>query len=137
MSTTVLPPPPEAELDTALGEASSLWNYVFASLETKFTPLEREWKKTQTGFGRSCVVRHKKRALVSFTPKRNEIVVGLVLNERAVTLSLQSTMVPPAIKEIIAESPRYTEGRSVRFLIHSPADAPVITALVEIKAATI
>jgi hypothetical protein len=136
MSTTVLPPPEETELDSALGDAATLWDYVLASLETRFTPLDREWKKTQTGFGRTCVVRHKKRALVSLTPKRNEIVVGLVLSERGVALALQSTLVPPAIKEIIAESPRYTEGRSVRFLIHSPADAPVITALVQIKAST-
>jgi len=124
--------PTEAELKAVLGSAGVLWSGIVCAVEEMFAPLDRQWKPSKAGFGRMCLLQHKKRTLLYITPDKEKVWIAIVLGERAYGLAMASSL-PVAIKKMFSEAKPYAEGRGIRFPVSSLGDIPMITKLVEIK----
>jgi hypothetical protein len=61
--------------------------------------------------------------------------VGLALGEKAVQAALSSSL-PAAAKELIAQAPKYPEGRGVRMEIRCAEDIQVAARMAAIKMAS-
>ena len=129
---TKVRPPTEAELTEALGPAAALWSGILHALEETFTPLDRQWRPSKTGFGRVCLLHYRKRTLLYLTPEKATVRVAIVLGERAYGLAMASAL-PAAIKKLLSEAKPYAEGRGIRFPVSAFSDVPVVKQLVEIK----
>jgi hypothetical protein len=81
-----------------------------------------------------CLLRHKKRTLLYLTPDKGQVLVAVVLGERAFELAMSASL-PAAIKKMLAEAKPYAEGRGIRFPVDSVRGVPVVAKLVEIKTA--
>jgi hypothetical protein len=125
-------PPTDAELKAVLGKAGATWSAIVRTVEEKFVPLDREWKPSKLAFGRLCLLRHKKRTLLYLIPDKEQVVVAVVLGERAYELAMAATL-PAVIQKMLSEAKPYAEGRGIRFPVNSLSDVPVIAKLVEIK----
>jgi len=131
MSTKVKPPT-DGELKAALGSAGDLWSGIVHVVEDAASPLDTEWKASKAGFGRICLLQHKKRTLLYLTPEKEKVRVAIVLGERAYGLAMASSL-PTAIKKMFSEARPYAEGRGIRFWVSSLSDIRMITKLVQIK----
>lgn len=118
---TKTPPPSEAELNAALGDAAALWAGIIRRVEAMSPPLDRLWKPSKTGFGRMCLLQHKRRTLLYLTPDDGKIWIAIVLGERAYRLAMASEL-PAPIKTMLSAAKPYAEGRGIRFPV-GPADA--------------
>ena len=125
-------PPTDSELKAVLGSAGDLWSGIVHAIEEKFVPLDKQWKPSKAGFGRMCLLQHKKRTLLYITPDKEKIWIAIVLGERACGLAMASSL-PIAIKKMFSEARPYAEGRGIRFPASSLSDIPMIAKLVEIK----
>jgi hypothetical protein len=125
-------PPADAELETALGKAGAVWSGIIGAIEEKFAPLDKTWKPSKLGFGRLCLLQYKKRTLLYLTPDKGQVLVAIVLGQRAYELAMAASL-PAAIKKMFSDAKPYTEGRGIRFPVKSLSDVPIIAKLVEIK----
>jgi hypothetical protein len=125
-------PPTDLELKAVLGSAGVLWSAIVHAVEGTVSPLDTEWKPSKTGFGRMCLLQHKKRTLLYLMPEKEKVRIAIVLGERAYGLAMASSL-PVAIKKMFSEAKPYAEGRGIRFLVGSLSDIPTIKKLVEIK----
>lgn len=124
--------PTDAELKAVLGKAGGAWSAIVRAVEEKFAPLDKEWKPSKLAFGRLCLLRHKKRTLLYLIPDKGQLLVAVVLGERAYELAMAASL-PATIKKMLSEAKPYAEGRGIRFPVNSLSDVPVIAKLVEIK----
>jgi hypothetical protein len=131
---TTVTTPTDAELQGVLGDAAPRWAAIVSAMEREFTPLDRVWKPSKLAFGRMCLLQHKKRTLLYLIPQRGEVLVAVVLGERAYGLAMASS-IPAAIKELLSEARPYVEGRGIRFPVRSARDVTTVTRLVELKTA--
>lgn len=127
-------PPTAAELHKALGKSVSAWPGIISGLEERYSPLEVEWRASKLEFGRMGVVRYKDRTLVYLMPMAGQLLVGVVLGERAYEIA-QASKLRPAIKKMLADAKPYVEGRGIRFVVKSAADVTQVLLLVECKMA--
>jgi hypothetical protein len=125
-------PPTDLELKAVLGPADVLWSGIVHAIEEMFSPLDQQWKPSKAGFGRICLLQHKKRTLLYLTPDQEQVWAAIVLGERAYSLAMASSL-PAAIKKQFSEARPYAEGRGIRFPVSSLNCIPMITKLVEIK----
>ena len=125
-------PPTEAELKTALGSAEALWSGIVHVVEGAASPLDTEWMPSKAGFGRMCLLQHRKRTLLYLTPDKGKVLIAIVLGQRAYDLAMGSS-IPAAIKKMFLEARPYAEGRGIRFSVSSLSDIPMIAKLVQIK----
>ena len=130
----VAKPPADAELKAILGKAGAVWSAIVRAVEEKFSPLDQEWKPSKAAFGRICLLRYKQRTLLYLTPDKGQVVVAIVLGERAFELAMAASL-PAAIKKMLSEAKPYAEGRGIRFPVSSMSDVAVVAKLVEIKTA--
>ncbi len=126
--------PSAAELHRALGKSTSAWPGIISGLEEHFSPLEMDWRSSKLEFGRMCAVRHKDRTLVYLMPMAGQLLVGVVLGERAYELAMASKL-RPAIKKMLTDAKPYVEGRGIRFVVKTASDVTQVLLLVECKMA--
>ena len=126
--------PTEQDVITQLGKAYSIWCEILASLEKRYGALIKEWKPSKKSFGWMYLLKQKKRTLLYMTPEEGEILIGIVLGERAADTALKSKL-PDRIKEMIREARAYAEGRGIRFPVRSLDDIALVDELVDIKMA--
>ncbi|MGA2557065.1 MAG: DUF3788 family protein [Verrucomicrobiota bacterium] len=127
-------PPTELELKAVLGPAEVLWSAIIRAVEDMFVPLDMQWKPSKAGFGRICLLQHKKRTLLYLTPDKEKVWMAIILGERAYNLAMASSL-PAAIKKMFSEARPYAEGRGIRFPASSLIDVSTIKKLLEIKTA--
>jgi len=127
-------PPTELELKAVLGPAEVLWSAIIRAVEDMFVPLDMQWKPSKAGFGRICLLQHKKRTLLYLTPDKEKVWMAIILGERAYNLAMASSL-PAAIKKMFSEARPYAEGRGIRFPASSLSDVSTIKKLLEIKTA--
>ena len=125
-------PPVDTELKAALGKAAAVWSAIIDAIEEKFVPLDEAWKPSKLGLGRLCLLQYRKRTLLYLTPDKGQILVAIVLGERAYQLAMTSSL-PAAIKKMFSDAKPYAEGRGIRFPVKSLSDVPMIAKLIEIK----
>jgi hypothetical protein len=126
--------PSDAELKKALGKAAGHWQAIVAALGKDFSPLELEWRPSKLEFGRMCLVRHKERTLVYLIPMAGQLLIGVVLGQRAYELAMASAL-PLAIKKMLSDARPYAEGRGIRFTVKSAKDVANVALLVKLKTA--
>jgi hypothetical protein len=124
--------PTELELKTILGPAEVVWTGIIRAAEEMFVPLAMQWKPSKSGFGRICLLLHKKRTLLYLTPDQEKVWIAIVLGERAYNLAMASSL-PASIKTLFSEARPYAEGRGIRFPASSQRDVSTIKKLLEIK----
>ncbi len=125
-------PPSARELHRALGKSASAWPGIISGLEEHYAPLEMEWRPSKLAFGRMCAVRHKGRTLVYLMPMAGQLLVGVVLGERAYGIAMASKL-RSAIKKMLSDARAHAEGRGIRFVVKSAADVAQVLLLVECK----
>ena len=125
-------PPTGAELKAALGKSGGLWAAIVEAVGKAFAPLEQEWRPSKLEFGRMCLLRQKERTLVYLIPMAGQMLVGVVLGQRAFELAMASDL-PQAIKKMLSDARPYAEGRGVRFTPRTAKDVATIVKLVELK----
>ena len=125
-------PPTDQELKAVLCSASVLWSEIVRAVEDTISPIDTEWRPSKSGFGRICLLQHKKRTLLYLTPEKEKVRVAIVLGERACGLAMASSL-PAPIKKMFSEAKPYAEGRGIRFSVSSPSEVSTIKKLVEIK----
>ena len=124
--------PSRAELHAALGKSVSAWPGIVSGLEEKYSPLELEWRPSKLEFGRMALVRHKDRTLLYLMPMAGQLLVGVVLGERAYELAMASKL-KPAIKKMLTDAKPYAEGRGIRFVVKSASDVAQVLLLIDCK----
>lgn len=124
--------PSAAELHRALGKSASAWPGIISGLEERFSPLELEWRPSKLAFGRMALVRHKSRTLLYLMPMAGQLLVGVVLGERAYEIA-QGSKLRNSIKKMLADAKPYAEGRGIRFVVKSASDVAQVMLLVECK----
>jgi hypothetical protein len=122
------------ELASELGSAREAWDGIIAAAAERFAPLEQEWKPSKSGFGRMCLLKHRKRTLLYLTPEKETVIVAVVLGERAAEIALASDL-PESIKILVREARPYAEGRGIRFPVASAAEVSAVSRLAAIKTA--
>jgi hypothetical protein len=127
-------PPSQPELGAVLGPAYPLWIGIIRVVEESGAPLDCVWKPSKLGFGRMCLLQHKKRTLLYLIPEKEKIQIAIIFGERAYRLASTSTL-PATIKKMFREAKPYAEGRGIRFAVSSSDDFPTIAKLIEIKTA--
>jgi hypothetical protein len=125
--------PSKVALKAVLGPAGVLWSGIIRAVEEMFVPLDQQWKPSKAGFGRVCLLQHKKRTLLYITPDKEKVWMAIVLGERACGLPMARPL-PAAIKKMFSEARPYVEGRGIRFPVSSLSDVSTIKKLLEIKA---
>src|SRR5512138_3371030 len=103
-------PPAPAELARRLAAAAPLWNALVAHVEKANPPVEEVWSFAGAKFGWSLPLVQKGRVLVYLTPQEGQLLVGLVLGEKAVAAAREAG-IPPALLAAIDAAPKYAEGR--------------------------
>jgi hypothetical protein len=126
--------PSMAELEGVMGPAIPIWNGIISQAEAAYGPLTKTWKPSKTGFGRMCLLQHKKRTLLYLTPDKGSVWVAIILGERAFQLAMASSL-PDDIKKLLLEAGPYAEGRGIRFSVHASNDLASVAKLLEIKTA--
>ena len=126
-------PPTAVELKAMLGSADALWAGIVRAVEDMASPLEAEWRASKAGFGRMCLLQHRKRTLLYLTPDKGRITAAIVLGDRAYGLAMASAL-PAPVKTMLSEAKRYGEGRGIRVSVSSQRDIGTIKELVRIKA---
>src|ERR1039458_4268162 len=111
--------PSKVALKAVLGPAGVLWSGIIRAVEEMFVPLDQQWKPSKAGFGRVCLLQHKKRTLLYITPDKEKVWMAIVLGERACGLPMARP---------------HAEGRGIRFPVSSLSDVSTIKKLLEIKA---
>jgi hypothetical protein len=122
--------PSGSELFAALGRSASAWPGIISGLEERFSPLELEWQAISLAFGRMCVVRSRGRVLAYLTPMAGQLLVGVVLDERAYAAA-QASVLREAIKKMLSETTPASEGRGIRFVVKTSSDVAQVLLLAE------
>lgn len=122
--------PSVAELFAALGRSASAWPSIVSGLEERFSPLELEWQTTSLTFGRMCVLRSRGRVLAYLTPMAGQLLVGVVLDEKAYAAA-QGSALREAIKKMLSDTPPTREGRGIRFVVKTSSDVAQVLLLAE------
>lgn len=124
--------PADAELKAALGKSADLWKEIVEAVGKAFPPLQQEWRPSKLDFGRMCLLRQKDRTLVYLVPMAGQMLVGVVLGQRAYELAMESDL-PAPVKKMLSDAKPYVEGRGIRFTPRSMKDVASIVKLVQLK----
>ena len=124
--------PDDKELRDALSDSYDAWKRLLSLLDTCIGDLVSVWGHAGERYGWSLRVMRGKRVLVYLTPQKRQFLVSLALGEKAV-VAAKAARLPVAVLRVIEASPKYAEGRGVRFAIKSERQLDALARLVEIK----
>jgi len=126
--------PSGAELHAALGRCSSAWPQILSGLEERFGSLTLEWRPSEVNFGRLCVVHLGEEPLLYLMPMAGQLLVGIVLSERAYDLAMASEL-RESFKTMLRDARPGSDGRGIRLMVKSAADVAQVLLLAECKMA--
>ena len=126
--------PTAKAIANALDGAASVWVSLKDELCREFAPLDEEWAFAGAKFGWSLRLRRGKRVIVYLTPCMEHFLASFVLGEKACAAA-RSAGLPRPILKLIADAPKYAEGRGVRIEVRTAKEANDIRKLVAIKLA--
>ena len=86
-------------------------------------------------FGWSLRLKRGKRVIVYMTPGTGQFLALFALGEKACAAAREAGL-PACVVALIADAPKYAEGRGVRIPVRTKKDAAAIRALASIKLAT-
>lgn len=127
-------PPTEEALAQALGRAAAAWALVKEQVGRQCALLREEWAFAGAEFGWSLRLKRADRVLVHLTPGQGHFLASFVLGEKACAAAHEARL-PAGILTLIAEAPKYAEGRGIRIPVRTARDASAIGKLAAIKLA--
>jgi hypothetical protein len=127
-------PPTDRALQHALGKAGPAWVSLKKKLCRECAPLEEEWAFAGAKYGWSLRLKRWKRVIVYMTPCTSHFLASFALGEKACAAALEEGL-PARILALIAEAPRYAEGRGVRIPVRTEKETSGIPKLAAIKLA--
>lgn len=128
-------PPSDRLVAKTLGRTASIWTTLKETLKRDCAPLQEEWAFAGARFGWSLRLKRGKRVIVYMTPGTGRFLASFALGEKACAAAREAGL-PEDILALIADAPRYAEGRGVRVPVRTKKDAAAIRALAAIKLAT-
>ena len=128
---TPLPPTPRA-LAQKLGTSKELWNRLVKDITRDCGITEREWKSYSPKAGWSLRLKRKKRNIVYLAPCEGCFQVAFIFGEAAMKTAKKADFTP-RFARLIADAPRYPEGRAIRFEVTDSSDAEAVKLLAKIK----
>ena len=126
--------PTERMLAQALGPSARVWTSLIERLSSECAPLEPVWAFAGAKFGWSLRLKRGKRVIVYMTPGKGQFLASFALGEKACAAAGEARL-PAAILKLIADAPRYPEGRGVRITVRTERQAAGIRTLAAIKIA--
>lgn len=127
-------PPDAAAVREALGKLDSSWRELIRRIEQVCPSLTQTWRFTSKSTGWGMRLMQGDRILVYMTPARGHFLVSFVLGEKAVQ-AIRRAGVSQRIARVIEESPKYAEGRGVRFKVSSGDEIEGLETIAALKAA--
>jgi len=127
-------PPTHQDFARVLDKAGAVWLDLKDELGSVFAPLQEEWSFAGAKYGWSLRLKRRKRVIVYMTPGRQHFLASFALGEKACAAALHAGL-PAAILALIADAPKYAEGRGVRIPVRTRKEASTIVKLAAIKLA--
>lgn len=126
--------PSEADLDIALGPAMAHWNAFKALLAEAYAPLGEDWAFSGKSHGWALRLSQKKRPVLYMKPLEGFFRVSFALSESAAE-AVRIGDLPPDIRDLVAEAPKYSEGFAIRIEARDGSEIPSIAKLVAFRMA--
>lgn len=126
--------PTDKAVFEVLGETAGLWNELKIMIRSRFDPLSEDWGFAGKKWGWSLRLKHKKRAVLYMTPSTGFFLVGFALGQKAVDAAHERGL-PEPVLDLIESSPKFAEGRGVRFEVRNADDLEHVIAVAEVKMA--
>lgn len=126
--------PTEQAIEEKLGRAASAWKSLRKNVSGNGSPLLEEWAFAGAKFGWSLRVKRATRVVVYLTPCEGHFLASFALGERACAEASRAGL-PAGMLALIANAPKYAEGRGVRIPVWNRKDAEAIQKLAAIKMA--
>ncbi|MCC6551688.1 MAG: DUF3788 family protein [Polyangiaceae bacterium] len=127
--------PTEESIAKVLGKAGSVWASLKDELCREFAPLDEVWAFAGAKLGWSLRLKRGNRMIVYLTPCNGHFLASFALGEKACAAA-RAEGLPDPILRLIAEAPKYAEGRGVRIPVRTAKEASSIGKLVAIKLAS-
>jgi hypothetical protein len=127
-------PPTPAELSTALGSTSTIWNDLVDGYTKEQKGASLEWKSSAPKYGWALLLMLKKRRIAYISPCAGCFRVSFVLGDRAMAAARKAGLPKPVLK-LLDEATHYVEGTGLRLMVRTARDLPAIRKLVQIKLA--
>ncbi len=125
-------PPTDADLRSVLGTAHDAWVRLIELVRKRIPPISEVWGFTSASTGWGLRLRRNERVILYMTPSHGYFLVSFALGEKAVGAAHAKKLTSSVLKAI-DDSPRYAEGRGVRFEIRNTRDIPPLVTLAQIK----
>ena len=126
--------PTARTLQQALGTAYLAWVALLEKLSSEAAPLQEEWAFAGAKYGWSLRLKRGKRAIVYLTPGEGHFLASFALGEKACAAAVEARL-PAGLLKLIAEAPKYAEGRGVRIPVRTERDAVQVAKLAAVKMA--
>jgi hypothetical protein len=126
-------PPTDRTLEQALGKAAPAWAALKETLSREWA-LQDEWAFAGATFGWSLRLKRANRVIVHMTPCRDHFLASFALGEKACAAACEGDL-PASILALIADAPKFAEGRGVRIPVRTQKEAGAVRKLAAIKLA--
>ena len=126
-------PPTREELDAALGPGARLWAGLVAAVRHHAGEVTDERWVFGARHGWSMRLVGGERILVYMTPQAGQMMVGVVLGEKAIARAEAAGLASERTLEVVAEAPRYAEGRGIRLQVATDDDLATAIELARMK----
>lgn len=125
-------PAPEA-IGDVLGAAAASWSALTAEARLLAGDVDETWSFGGSKVGWSMRLVQGTRVLVYLTPQAGQLLVGVVLGEKAIAAAEASGVASARTLDVVAGAPKYAEGRGVRVTVVTADDLALAKELVRIK----
>jgi len=110
------------------------YSYAKEALFRECGPLQEEWAFAGAKFGWSQRLKRGKRVIIYLTPCKAHFLASFALGEKACAAARDADL-PVRIQSLLADAPKYAEGRGVRIPVRTERDTKAIRILAAIKLA--
>jgi hypothetical protein len=126
-------PPALEAVRAVLGTAAAGWTELVFDVRAAAGTLDETWSYGGPKFGWSMRLVQGKRVLVYLTPQAGQVLVGVVLGDKAIAAAEASGVASTRTLDIAKAAPKYAEGRGVRIPVATDDDLVVAKELARIK----
>lgn len=124
--------PTDEMLVTVLGQTKEYIDSIIRFISTEFGECHPEWKYYGSKYGWSMKIFNNKRNVLFLGPEQGYFNVAFAFGEKAY-LQIMNSDLPETIKEQIAASKAYVEGRPLRLEIRNEGNLELLFKLIKIK----
>lgn len=124
--------PTDEDLRSVLGAAHDAWARLIELVTARIDQILPVWGFTSEVTGWGLRLKRKGRVILYMTPRKGHFLVSFALGEKAVAAA-RARKLPASVLKAIDSSPRYAEGRGVRFEVRQTREVSALATLAKIK----